>query len=88
MILDILRNLKPIVEPTAGKILENVAKNYVLDKCMDSDIKSTIINESTELAANVISYGIQNTLSDSTRNNNGYNDLYELACAQKFDRTF
>lgn len=98
MILDILNNfVKPLVEPAAGKILQNVATNYILNNTSESKIgtecaKQLFSDNSSKLVADVITSGINNIIKDQESNNitnsNTELDLYELAKNQKYDKSF
>lgn len=96
MIKNILSNIiKPLVEPAAGKILQNVAINSLLDNGSDI-ISETIFNDNTkQFAADVITSGINTMVNssqtiNSSSSNNEYHelDLYELAQSQTYKKTF
>lgn len=94
MFMNILNTLKPLVEPAAGKILQNVAINTLLDNTdkISESAGNMFRDSSSELAAKVITESLKNLNSNSEKESN-YNtdmniDLYAMAQNIKFDKNF
>lgn len=95
MFMNILSNVvKPLVEPAAGKILQNVAINALLDNTdkITESAGNMFRDSSSELAAKVITESLKNLNSNSEKESNKTTDmnidLYTMAQNIKFDKNF